>query len=178
MKLAAIVLVAVTTSFGAENQSSAAFEAILPVLHNPRCMNCHSAGDFPRQGDDRHPHTMDVKRGPDGMGANPVRCNSCHQEKNSPGLHAPPGAPGWRLPSPAMPMIWEGLSAKALCELLKDPARNGHRSVQQIVEHMQTPLVQWGWHPGEGREPVPMPFDEFLAKVKQWADGGAACPAS
>jgi hypothetical protein len=75
-------------------------------------------------------------------------------------------------------MIWEGLSAKELCELFKDPARNGHRSIQQIVEHMQTPLVRWGWNPGEGREPVPMPFAEFFSNVKQWAEGGAVCPGN
>ena len=32
--------------------SAAAFESILPVLRHPRCMNCHSSGDFPRQGDE------------------------------------------------------------------------------------------------------------------------------
>jgi hypothetical protein len=62
--------------------------------------------------------------------------------------------------------------------LLKDPNRNGHRTIQQIVEHMSTPLVLWGWHPGEGRTPIPMPLNEFLSKVKNWAATGAACPAS
>jgi hypothetical protein len=41
---------------------------------------------------------------------------------------------------------------------------------------MNTPLVLWGWNPGEGRTPVPMPQKEFLAKVKEWAGKGAACP--
>lgn len=155
-----------------------AFEAIVPVLRNPRCMNCHSSGDFPRQGDDSHPHTMQVRRGPDGQGVNAVKCSTCHQDRNMFGLHTPPGAPEWRLPSPAMPMIWEGLTDLQLCELLKDPNQNGHRSVQQIVEHMSTPLVLWGWHPGEGRTAIPMPFSEFLARVKDWAANGAACPTS
>jgi hypothetical protein len=74
-------------------------------------------------------------------------------------------------------MIWQGLQDRELCELLKDPKRNGHRTIQQIVEHMSTPLVLWGWHPGEGRTPIPMPENEFLAKVKEWAARGAACPA-
>ena len=52
-------------------------------------------------------------------------------------------------------MIWEGLTDGQLCELLKDPRQNGHRSVQQIVEHMSTPLVLWGWNPGEGRSAIP-----------------------
>lgn len=158
--------------------AAAAFEAILPVLHHPRCMNCHSRGDFPRQGDDSHRHTMDIRRGPDGHGVNAVQCSSCHQDHNLEGLHMPPGAPGWHLPSPAMPMIWEGLTARQLCELFKDPAQNGGRNVDQIVEHMSTPLVLWGWNPGEGRTPVPMPQKEFLAKVKEWAAKGAACPAA
>jgi hypothetical protein len=88
-----------------------------------------------------------------------------------------PGAPEWALPPPATPMIWEGLSDRALCELLKDPHQNGHRTIERIVEHMSTPLVTWGWHPGDGRDPVPMPFPQFLAAVKTWAANGAACPA-
>ena len=88
----------------------------------------------------------------------------------------PPGAPDWHLPSAREPMIWQGLSDRQLCELFKDPAHNGHRTVDGIVRHMNTPLVLWGWHPGEGRTPIPMPENEFLAKVKEWASHGAGCP--
>jgi hypothetical protein len=42
-------------------------------------------------------------------------------------------------------------------ELFKDPQRNGHRTPEQIVEHMHTPLVLSGWSPGDGRTPVPIP---------------------
>jgi hypothetical protein len=129
------------------------------------------------QGDASHPHITDVRRGPDGHGVNAVKCSTCHQEHNLPGVHMPPGAPEWSLPSPAMPMIWEGLSDHQLCELLKDPKQNGHRTVEQIVEHMRTPLVLWGWDPGEGRTPIPYPRERFLEAVKVWADHGAACPA-
>lgn len=157
--------------------AAAAFESIVPVLRNPRCMNCHSTGDFPRQGNDRHPHTMQVRRGPDGHGQGPVKCGTCHQDHNLAGLHMPPGAPEWALPSPGMPMIWEGRTDRALCELFKDPAQNGHRTIPQIVGHMSSPLVVWGWHPGDGRDPISMPFSKFLAAVKTWAANGAACPA-
>lgn len=159
------------------NAAVAAFETIVPVLHHPRCMNCHSAGDYPRQGDDNHPHLMDVKRGPDGHGINGVQCATCHQDYNLPGLHMPPGAPGWALPPPATPMVWKGLSDHALCELLKDPAQNGHRTIPQIAAHMHTPLVAWGFHPGDGRAPVPMPYRQFLRNVTVWAKGGGACPS-
>ncbi len=170
------LLIAAAVAGTGDGNGAAAFVAIVPVLHNPRCMNCHSAGDFPRQGDDNHIHTMDVRRGPHGDGVNAVRCSTCHQDHNLGGLHVPPGAPGWELPPPDMPMIWEGLTDRQLCELFKDPKQNGHRTVQQIIEHMSTPLVLWGWNPGEGRTPIPMPQPEFLAKVKQWASNGAACP--
>jgi hypothetical protein len=76
-----------------------------------------------------------------------------------------------------MPMIWEGLSDRQLCELFKDPAQNGHKTLDGIVHHMSTPLVQWGWHPGGERTAVPMPQEKFLEAVRQWASAGAACPA-
>jgi hypothetical protein len=88
----------------------------------------------------------------------------------------PPGAPDWHLPSPAIPMIWEGLTDHQLFELFKDPHGNGHRTPAQIVEHMHTPLVLWGWTPGDGRTPVPTSQHYFLAKVQEWAEKGAACP--
>jgi hypothetical protein len=157
--------------------AAAAFEALVPVLHHPRCMNCHSKGDYPRQGDDSHPHTMQVHRGLNGTGEGVVGCSSCHQDHNLSGLHTPPGAPDWHLPPPGMPMIWEGLSDQQLCELFKNPSQNGGRDPQGIVEHMHTPLVLWGWHPGDGRTPIPMPQKKFLAEVEEWAADGAACPA-
>ncbi|MGI4829488.1 MAG: hypothetical protein ACRYFU_15025 [Janthinobacterium lividum] len=156
--------------------AASAFEAIVPVLHNPRCMNCHMMGDFPRQGDDSHPHIMRVQRGQDGHGVLPVRCSTCHQDHNLVGVHMPPGAPDWALPPASMPMIWQGLTDRQLCQLLKDPSRNGHKSIPQIVEHMGTPLVLWGWHPGEGRTPIPVSEQLFLNKVNEWAAAGAACP--
>lgn len=156
--------------------AAAAFESLLPVLHHPRCMNCHSRGDFPRQGDDSHRHTMNVHRGPYGNGIVAVKCSTCHQDHNVEGRHTPPGAPDWHLPPPEMPMIWEGLTDRQLCELFKDPKRNGGRDVDGIVEHMSTPLVLWGWHPGGGRTPIPIPQSTFLANVKLWALKGAACP--
>jgi hypothetical protein len=156
--------------------AASAFEAMIPVLHHPRCMNCHSTGDFPRQGDDSHQHTMNVRRGLEGQGVAGLKCSTCHQDHNLTGEHTPPGAPDWHLPSSKTPMIWEGMSDRQLCEIFKNPALNGHRTIDEIVQHMSTPLVLWGWHPGEGRTPISMPENEFLAKVKEWAARGAACP--
>jgi hypothetical protein len=156
----------------------ALFTAFVSVLRHPRCMNCHSRGDFPRQGDDGHQHDMNVRRGPGGHGVTAQKCSNCHQDHNLTGAHMPPGAPHWGLPPPNMPMIWQGLTDAQICRSIKDPKENGNRSVDQIVEHLEKDeLVLWGWNPGEGRSPVPMPHAEFVAKVKQWQAAGAPCPA-
>jgi hypothetical protein len=154
----------------------AAFEAITPVLRHPRCLVCHSRGDYPRQGDDLHPHIMDVRRGPHGEGAAPVLCSTCHQDHNLAGVHMPPGAPDWHMPAPDNPMIWEGLTDSQLCRLLTDRRRNGGRDAKAIEMHMHTPLVLWGWHPGEGRRPESMPESSFLMEVRVWTTAGAPCP--
>jgi hypothetical protein len=162
----------------AASDDGALFAAFVPVLRHPRCMNCHSQGDFPRQGDDGHPHTMNIRRGPGGFGVTSVKCSTCHQDHNLGGAHLPPGAPSWHLPPPSMPMIWQGLTDAQLCESIKDPKQNRNRNIDQLVEHLtEDKLVMWGWKPGEGRTPVPMPHDEFAAKVKQWQAAGAPCPA-
>jgi hypothetical protein len=155
-----------------------AFHAMLPVLRHPRCMVCHSSGDYPRQGDDLHRHLMDVRRGSYGFGVAPVYCTTCHQNHNLEGTHMPPGAPGWHLPSAGNPMIWEGLSNRALCELLVDPKRNDGRDASALEAHMHTPIVLWGWHPGEGRTPIPVREDVFLRQVHIWTSAGDPCPAS
>jgi hypothetical protein len=153
------------------------FTAFVPVLRNPRCMNCHSMGDFPRQGDDGHPHALDVRRGAEGHGVTAEKCSTCHQDHNLEGAHLPPGAPNWGLPPASVPMIWQGLTDGPICQSIKDPKRNKNRNLDQLVEHLsEDRLVMWAWNPGEGRTPVPMPHEEFVAKVKQWQAAGAPCP--
>jgi hypothetical protein len=153
------------------------FVSIIPVLKHPRCLNCHSTGDFPRQGDFGRIHIQNVRRGPDGKGKFGQKCVACHQEHNVEGLNMPPGAPNWHLPPADMPMIWEGRTPGQICRQIKDPKQNGGKTVAQIVEHVTSDkLVLWGWNPGEGRTPVTMPHDEFARRFQDWARLGAACP--
>jgi hypothetical protein len=153
------------------------FTAFVPVLRHPRCMNCHSTGDFPRQGDDGHPHAMNVRRGGEGHGVTAEKCSTCHQDHNLAGANLPPGAPNWGLPPASTPMIWQGLTDGQICQSIKDPKRNKNRNLDQLVEHLtEDKLVMWAWNPGEGRTAVPMSHDEFAAKVKQWQAAGAPCP--
>src|SRR5262249_28245333 len=147
------------------------------VLSSPRCANCHITGDSPLQGDDSHPHTMNVRRGADGRGAVGMRCGTCHQEASSMVLHAPPGASDWRLPPPSKRMAWKGLTAGEQCRMVKDPTMNGNRSLADVLDHaINDPLVLAGWRPGAGRTPPSVSHAEFVQSVKTWIDGGAACP--
>jgi hypothetical protein len=155
------------------DRSAAAFRQVAAVLRHPRCMNCHTATDFPRQGNERRRHDMLVLRGADDHGAPAMRCSSCHQNTNQ--SNGVPGAPNWGLAP--LSMAWEGLNDHQLAESLKDPARNGRRSLQQLHEHMaHDELVGWAWQPGGTREPVPIPRNEFARLVREWIDTGAVSP--
>lgn len=147
------------------------------TLLHPRCINCHPDGDHPLVGDQSRQHPMSIERGPDGMGIAGLMCSGCHQDKNVPGEHTPPGAPDWHLPTKKMPMVFQNRTPRQLCEQLKDGSRNGGRSVDQIIEHVQeAPLVHWGWHPGAHRTPVPGTHDDFVRVMTEWVRKGAACP--
>jgi hypothetical protein len=75
-----------------------------------------------------------------------------------------------------MPMIFEKRTARELCLQFKDPAQNGNRTPKEVVEHLRTPLVLWGWSPGEGRTPVPVSHEVFMKNMTQWLEKGATCP--
>ena len=159
-----------------KDKSLQAFRAVASVLISPRCLNCHSSYDGPLQGDDNHPHAMNVRRGVDGKGSPALRCFACHQTENSKVPHAPPGAADWQLPPSKMPMAWKGLSTGELCRTLKDPAKNGNRSLQDLIPHMDTSLVRWAWNPGPGRTLPPLSHDDFVSRLNEWIESGAACP--
>lgn len=157
-------------------RSLQAFRAVASVLTSPRCLNCHSSSDGPLQGDDNHPHDMNVKRGADGKGSPALRCFACHPTENSKTPHSPPGATDWQLPPAKTPMAWKGLGIGELCRTVKDPAKNGNRSLQDLIPHMDTSLVRWAWNPGPGRTVPPLSHEEFVSRLKEWIESGAACP--
>jgi hypothetical protein len=158
----------------AESQPAHPFLKIATVLQHPRCLNCHPRGDNPLQGGDNHPHLMKITRGKDDQGALAARCYACHRDENN-DVSGLPGAPHWQLAP--VSMSWQGLSPGELCAVLKNPQLNGNRSLADLVKHMdEDKLVQWGWNPGKGREPVPIPHAEFVSLLKEWIALGGACP--
>ena len=44
----------------------AAWQQVYAVLTHPRCLNCHTATNYPQQGNDRHRHFANVVRGREG----------------------------------------------------------------------------------------------------------------
>ena len=155
-------------------RSAAYFTELGKVLTNPRCTNCHPAGDRPRQGDMARLHQPPVSRGADGFGTATMRCSTCHRETNfDPGRI--PGHEAWHLAP--IEMAWEGKTIAEICEQIKDPARNGNRSLEDLIHHIaDDTLVGWAWAPGVGRSPAPGSQKEAGALVTAWVKTGAVCP--
>ncbi|HEU4411585.1 MAG TPA: Isoquinoline 1-oxidoreductase subunit [Polyangiaceae bacterium] len=155
-------------------RSVALFTEAGKVLLHPRCANCHPAGDSPLQGEEGRVHEPPVARGADGFGVVGMRCQTCHQEQNF-DPSGVPGAPKWHLAP--IEMAWAGRSLGAVCAQIKDRARNGDRTLDAIVEHMDhDALVLRGWSPGAGREPAPGDHATFVRLIAAWAQTGAVCP--
>jgi hypothetical protein len=162
-------------------RSRALFDEATKVIMNPRCVNCHPAGDHPLQGNDQHIHVPPVTRGAGGDGIPGTKCEACHQDHNvtlmerSSSYQSIPGRQGWSLAPRTM--AWEGKSKTEICEQLKDPRRNSDRSLMQLYEHVLTSdLVGWAWDPGLGRDPVPGTQRQLADLIKGWIDTGAECP--
>jgi hypothetical protein len=51
-----------------KSSGSPQWQAIYAVLTHPRCINCHTIDDSPRQTDQRFPHVFNVIKGPDDRG--------------------------------------------------------------------------------------------------------------
>ena len=156
--------------------SFASFQNVVLVLESPRCVNCHTDLDAPLQGDNGLLHSMNVKRGLDGRGTPAMRCANCHQSSNSNLEHGPPGVSGWRLPPAGEPMAWKGVSARIVCQNLKNPSDNGNRDLSALLQHVTNdPLVRWGWAPGPGRTLPPLSHAEFVQQFRKWIESGAYC---
>ena len=121
-------------------RSAALFTELGKVLTNPRCVNCHPAGDRPRQGELGRTHQPPVERGTDGLGLPAMRCPICHQQANFDASRVP-GHPHWHL-APSE-MAWEGKTLAQICAQIKDRDRNGGRSLEEIAHHIGTDSFSW-----------------------------------
>ncbi len=176
----AIVLLIATPAL-AQDQGLQFWSKIYDVVSHPRCANCHVGPDNvpmwsgSSYGSKARPHGMNVNAGVSRIGNEYIVCSTCHALHNSQLPHGPPGAHIWLLPPSTMQ--WFGKSNAEICAQIKDPARNGERTIAEIAEHIaHEELVHWGWDPGPGREPAPYSAAELVEFVKQWDAAGAPCP--
>ena len=160
------------------------WQAVYSVFTSARCMNCHTAGDFPRQSDQRYPHVFHVVRGADDNGVAPLRCSACHTTTNnvSTGI---PGSLSWHMApvaqtfesAPGIPF-----DGSALCSKLKDPSKTGGRNLAALLDHIDHDTdVTWGFNPGDrprggARTKPPLSHEDFVGAFKRWIADGAPCP--
>lgn len=164
----------------------AAWEQVYSVLTSPRCINCHTATNYPQQGDDRHPHFANVIRGRGGRGVPALNCVSCHQSENADSTGVP-GGPNWHLAP--LSMQWQDtndrpLSSPAVCRAVTDRTKNENLDGPALLKHHQeAALVLWAWNPGRRpdgtmRTLPPMTHSEFVAATRQWVEAGTPCPST
>lgn len=162
----------------------AAWQQVYSVLTHPRCINCHTATNYPQQGDDRRRHFANVVRGPDGKGVPALQCATCHQESNADSTGVP-GAHDWHLAP--LSMKWQDRSDKVLpsaevCRAVTDRARNNNLDGAGLLKHhAEEPLVLWAFQPsrridGSMRTLPPLTHEQFVAATRQWVAAGMPCP--
>src|SRR5213593_2745792 len=162
----------------------AAWQQVYSVLTHPRCINCHTATNYPQQGDDRHRHFANVVRGPEGKGVPALNCISCHQSENADSTGVP-GGPNWHLAP--LSMRWQDrndrpLSSAAVCRAVTDRSRNENMDAGALLKHHEeAALVLWAWNPGRRpdgamRTLPPITHVEFVGATRTWVEAGTPCP--
>ncbi len=153
----------------------AAWQEVYSVLISPRCINCHTATNYPQQGEERHRHQFNVVRGPDGRGVPGLTCATCHQGANSKAAGGAncaechqeadldptgvPGGHGWHLAP--LSMAWQDrndkpLSSAQVCRAVTDRTRNMNMGGRELLKHHEEEeLVLYAWRPGRRADGTP-----------------------
>ena len=165
-------------------QGLAAWEEVYSVLTHPRCINCHTATNYPQRGDDRQRHFANVVRGRGGKGVPGLNCVSCHQESNADSTGVP-GGHNWHLAP--LSMKWQDLndnplSSAAVCRAITDRSLNHNLDGAGLLKHHEEDaIVLWAWNPGRRpdgtiRSLPPMSHQQFVAATRRWVEAGTPCP--
>ena len=215
-RLVTIVLISAVCSTGAVSAQTAtaarqmhttsaeglaAWQKIYSVLMHPRCLNCHTATNYPEQGEDRHRHQFNVVRGPEGRGVPGLTCGTCHQGATSKPTGGPncaechkgadlsatgvPGGHGWHLAP--LSMAWQDSNGKPLpsaqvCGVVTDRAKNENMGGPELLKHHEeAELVRYAWQPGKlpdgtARSLPPLTHAQFVEATRRWVEAGTPCP--
>jgi hypothetical protein len=158
-------------------QLLAAFATVARVALSPRCHNCYTSVDYPRQGDDRLRHLFHVTRGSSDMGASALPCSTYHGSANNSASGMPGVDDQWRLAPLAMG--WDGLSAPGLCRQLTGPRHNGKSQWRCHCRPSEDAVRRLGVGGGDGsggttasRSSLPRPGPARLVRDKMASEGG------
>ncbi len=165
-----------------------AWDRIYAVASHPRCSNCHvdesniPMWSGPSYGKTR-PHGMNINAGISRIGIESIPCSTCHMQSTVPNdiAHgAPHTGHAWMLAP--VEFAWFGKSSAEICEQMSDPARNGGRDGDGLVQHIIhdaeiEAFIVWGFNPGGGREAAPGSMQEHLDDMVLWTAAGMPCPA-
>jgi|SRR5712691_5667781 len=143
----------------------AAWQKVHSVLTSPRCINCHTATNYPQQGDDRHRHFANVIRGPQDKGVVAFNCGTCHQSVNADSTGVP-GGHNWHLAP--LTMKWQDrndqpLTSAEICRSILRQLDGTHI----VKHHEEEPLVLWAWKPGRSDEYTLARHDDAFNKYIQ-----------
>ena len=168
-------------------QGLESWQLFYEVASHPRCANCHVGEDNrpmwsgPSYGTAR-PHGMNINAGESRIGVETIPCATCHAtlKEDDPAVNALPHSPpkvaqAWGLAP--VEAEWFGKTSSEICNQLKDPERNGDRTIRELAEHLDhDKVLQWAWNPGGNREPAPHSLDLATDALLKWAAAGAPCP--
>ncbi len=168
-------------------ESLANWARFYEVASHPRCSNCHVGADNrpmwsgPSYGKTRF-HGMNIVADESRIGGETLMCSTCHitlpeaaSNANATPHTAPRVAANWMLAP--VEAEWFGKSSAYICNQLKDPARNGDRTIREVAAHLDHDVIlRWAWNPGGGREPAPYSLQETMDSLMKWAAAGAPCP--
>ena len=165
----------------------ASWQLFFEVASHPRCSNCHVGADNrpmwsgPSYGKTRV-HGMNVSAGESRIGAEALACSTCHTTLKAPDPNAnaiPHSAPKVAMDWALAPVEaeWFGKSSSYICNQLKDPERNGDRTIREVAAHLDHDLIlHWAWNPGGNREPAPHSLQAAMDALMKWAAAGTPCP--
>ncbi|MCI0529099.1 MAG: hypothetical protein L0Y56_16810 [Nitrospira sp.] len=81
------------------------------------------------------------------------------------------------MPPPETPMVFANKTLGEICRQIKDPEQNGKKTLEDLTNHARIdPRIQWAWNPGGNRTPAPRTYQDFVDKLTEWINKGAACP--
>ncbi len=170
-----------------QEEGLANWQLFYEVASHPRCANCHVGSDNrpmwsgPSYGKTR-PHGMNINADESRMGVETLACGTCHTTLSQPDENAnavPHSAPKVAMAWSLAPVEaeWFGKPSAYICNQLKDPERNGGRTVRELAIHLDHDLIlHWAWNPGGDREPAPHSLQGAMDALMKWSAAGTPCP--